>query len=118
MENYLRSVVNKQHMKPDAIANLIVQKGLKNTSLAMFPESERREILDKVTETYIRLGKSNELLEILEHIDVNKYSEKLKAMAEHSFQLQEYRKAVKLYEKIGDIAFAEYIKENFLKNLI
>jgi DNA-binding SARP family transcriptional activator len=102
-------------MKPEIIAQIIVQKGLKNVNLTMFSEDEKRKILEALAEIYIRQGRADEVLDIIESVDVKKFTEMMKTMAENAFQLGEYEKAARIYEKIGDAQFATYIRENFLK---
>ena len=102
-------------MDPDVIVPIILKKGLKNVNLAMFSESEKRIILEKVAEIYLRLNKKDELLQILELTDMKKYNELLREMAESYFSMCEYEKAAFVYEKIGDAQMAATIKGNFLK---
>jgi hypothetical protein len=103
-------------MKPESIAQVIVQKGIGNVNLSMFSEDDKKAILACVAEIYIRQGKANEVMDILEYVDVTKFMERIKKMAEQCFQLGQYDQAAKLYEKLGDTAFAKYIKDNFLKS--
>jgi hypothetical protein len=103
-------------MNPEQMAQLIVQKGIKNINLNMFSEQDKRAILTEVAQIYIRQGKTDEVMDILEHVDANRFLDILKKTAEESFQLGEYEKAAKLYERIGDKQFSDYIKDNFLKN--
>ena len=114
-ENYLTLVVNSGIMNPEAIAQIIVQKGLNGVNLTMFSEEERKAILSSVAEIYLRQGKSDEVMGILEYIDLNRFLGILKSLAEKSFQLGEYEKAAKLYDRIGDTQLAKYITDNFLK---
>jgi hypothetical protein len=102
-------------MNADAIAQLIVQKGLSGVNLTMFSEIEKKAILSGVAEIYLRQGKSDEVMEILEYIDLTRFLGILKSLAEKSFQLGEYEKAAKLYERIGEAQLAKYITDNFLK---
>lgn len=102
-------------MKPEAIAQVIVQKGIGNVSLSMFSPEDKKEILASVAEIYIRQGKANEVMDILEFVDATRFMERIKKMAEQCFQLGQYEQAAKLYEKLGDAAFAKYITDNFLK---
>jgi hypothetical protein len=101
-------------MKPEIIAQLIVQRGLSNVNLTMFTETEKKAILSNVAEIYMRQGKTDEVMGILEFIDEQRFNEMLKKMAEQCFELSEYDKASKIYEKLGDKEFSQYIKDNFL----
>ncbi|HLD33777.1 MAG TPA: hypothetical protein VJB66_03550 [Candidatus Nanoarchaeia archaeon] len=96
------------------IVKLIVEKGLKNVNLSMFKDSERKAILQEVAEIFLRQGKTPEVLEILEHVDVKKFEDMLRPIAENCVELGDYKKAALIYEKIGYNDLAEFIRLNFV----
>jgi len=102
-------------MDKDTIVRIITEKGLKNVNLSMFSEQDRREIMEKVAEIYLRIGKTKEFLELLEFLDTKKYSEVMKKHAENIMLLGDYETAAMIYEKIGEKLMADTIRENFLK---
>lgn len=101
-------------MTPDAIAKLIVEKGLKNVNLSMFTDAERKTILQEAAEVFLRQGKTAEVIEILEHVDLQKFADLMRPLAENCVELGEYKKAAQIYEKIGHTTLAEFIRFNFL----
>jgi hypothetical protein len=99
-------------MDQEAIVKLILKKGIRNTNLGMFTEAERREILEKCAEQYFRLGNTEEVLNILQVTNLEKYANMMKKIAEDFIGIGEYRKAADIYEKIGQKEFAASIREN------
>jgi len=100
------------HMNPE-IVKLIVEKGLKNVNLSMFTEAEKKTILEDVAEVFLRQGKTSDVIEILEYIDLKRFAELLRPVAENCVELGEYKKAVQIYEKIGNHELATFIRVNF-----
>ena len=80
----------------------------------MFKDSERKAILQEVAEIFLRQGKTPEVLEILEHVDVKKFEDMLRPIAENCVELGDYKKAALIYEKIGYNDLAEFIRLNFV----
>jgi len=101
-------------MNPNEIIKIIMEKGLKNTDISMFPETERKAILTKLAEEYLRQGKTNDLLDILQEIDLKRFSVLMEKLAEDCITLGEYKKAALIYEKIGNRELADAIRENLL----
>ena len=97
------------------IVKLIVEKGVKNVNLSMFKDSERKAILQEVAEILLRQGKTPQVLEILEYVDVKKFEDMLRPVAEHCVELGDYKKAALIYEKIGYNELAEFIRINFVE---
>lgn len=106
---------SKQFMNPDAIAKLIVEKGLKNVNLSMFTDSEKKSILQEAAEVFLRQGKTADLLEILEYVDLKKFADMMRPLAENCVEQGEYKKAAQIYEKIGYGELAEFIRLNFVQ---
>ncbi|HLC19902.1 MAG TPA: hypothetical protein VJK72_03210 [Candidatus Nanoarchaeia archaeon] len=102
-------------MNPDAIAKLIVEKGLKNVNLSMFTDSEKKTILQEAAEVFLRQGKTADLLEILEYVDLKKFADMMRPLAENCVEQGEYKKAAQIYEKIGYGDLAEFIRLNFVE---
>ena len=102
-------------MDKEAIARLITQKGVKNFNLSMFPEQDRKEIMEIVANNYLRIGKVREFMELLEFLDTKKYQGIMKKYAEDIMLLGDFETAAMIYEKIGDKLMAQTIRENFLK---
>ncbi len=103
-------------MDEDAIAKLIVTQGKKSINLTMFSKEEQNSIMEKVAEHYLRLGKMEEFLAVLEVIDKSKFSDIVRRKAEDLLGMGEYQQAMRLYQKIGEQQMADTIKENFLSN--
>lgn len=104
-------------MNTEAVVQLIVEKGLKNVKLSMFKDSERKEILQQAAEIFLRQGKTAEVIEILEFIDMKKYADMLRPIAEQCVEIGDYRKAALIYERIGYHELAEFIRLNFTEAL-
>ena len=102
-------------MNTDAITKLIVEKGLKNVNLSMFTDSEKKTILQEAAEVFLRQGKTADVLEILEFVDLKKYADMMRPLAENCVEQGDYRKAVLIYEKIGYEDLAEFIRLNFVQ---
>ena len=102
-------------MNTEAITKLIVEKGLKNVNLSMFTDAEKKTILQEAAEVFLRQGKTVEVLEILEHVDLQKFADIMKPLAENCVEQGEYRKAVQIYEKIGHTELADFIRLNFVQ---
>ena|SRR3989344_4649721 len=117
MSSTARHIRRRAHSErmTNPIVKLIVEKGLKNVNLSMFKDSEKKAILQQAVEIFLRQGKTVEVLEILEHVDVKKFEDMLRPVAEHCVELGEYKKAALIYEKIGYSELAEFIKLNFLR---
>jgi hypothetical protein len=99
-------------MDKDVIVRLVVAKGVRNVNLSMFSEEDKREILEKTAETYLRLGKVDDLLSILEVIDLKKFSDVMRKQADNLIGIGEYEKAAQIYEKIGYKELADSIRQN------
>ena len=97
------------------MVQLIVSKGVKNVNLSMFSEEDRRTVLEQAAEIYLRQGKTAEVLEILQYIDLKRYADMLRPLAEQCIEAGDYDKAVLIYERIGHGELAEFIRENFVK---
>lgn len=80
----------------------------------MFSDEERKAILTQVAEVYVRQGKMNEVLEILELIDIKKFAEIMKPIAESCVERGDYRKAALIYERIGEKEMAAFVRANFV----
>src|SRR3989344_1840714 len=102
-------------MANDAIVQLIIGKGVKNVDLSMFSEENRKEVLQQVAEILLRQGKTAEVLEILEYVDLKRYSEIVSPLANQCIDTGDYKTAALIYEKLGDHDLAEFIKENFVE---
>ena len=102
-------------MNPDTIVKLIVEKGLKNVNLSMFTDAEKKTILHEAAEVFLRQGKTVEVLEILEHVDLQKFADLMRPLAENCVEQGEYKRAVQIYEKIGHAELAEFIRLNFVQ---
>lgn len=100
-------------MDAGAVVKVIVEKGAKNINLSMFSDSERKAILQEAAEQLLRQGKTAEVLEILEFVDVKRYADMLRPIAEQCVELADYKKAALIYEKIGYHELAEFIRLNF-----
>lgn len=103
-------------MDAGAVAKLIVTKGFKNVNLTMFTDSERKAILQDAAEQLLRQGKTTEVLEILEFVDLKRYADMLRPVAEQCVESADYKKAALIYEKIGYHELAEFIRTNFVEN--
>ncbi len=101
-------------MDTGAVVKLIVQKGFKNVNLSMFSESEKKAIMQEVAEIYLRQGKTSQVLEILEYVDLKRFADLMRPVAEQCVELGDYDKAALIYEKIGYHDLAEFIRENFV----
>ena len=97
----------------EAIVKLIVEKGAKNVNLSMFTDSERKAILQEAAEIFLRQGKTTELMEILEFVDLKRYADMMRPIAENCVEMGEYARAAQIYEKIGYDDLAEFIRLNF-----
>ena len=97
----------------EAIVKLIVEKGAKNVNLSMFTDSERKAILQEAAEIFLRQGKTTELMEILEFVDLKRYADMMRPIAENCVEMGEYVRAAQIYEKIGYDDLAEFIRLNF-----
>jgi hypothetical protein len=102
-------------MDPQTIVRLIVEKGYRNVNLSMFTDSERKAILQEAAEVFLRQGKTAHVLEILEHVDLKKFADILRPMAENCVELGDYKKAALIYQKIGYHELSEFITVNFVK---
>ena len=102
-------------MDTDGVVQLIFQKGLKNVNLSMFSDQEKKVILTQVAEVFIRQGKHQEVMEILEYVDLHKFSDIMKPIAEACMERGDYRRAVMIYEKIGEKQMAEFLQANFVE---
>ena len=97
----------------EAIVKPIVEKGAKNVNLSMFTDSERKAILQEAAEIFLRQGKTTELMEILEFVDLKRYADMMRPIAENCVEMGEYVRAAQIYEKIGYDDLAEFIRLNF-----
>jgi MarR-like DNA-binding transcriptional regulator SgrR of sgrS sRNA len=104
-------------MNPETIVRLILDKGINRVNLSMFTDSERKAILQQAAEQFLRQGKTKQVLDILEHVDMKKYADMLRPIAESCVELGEYKKAALIYEKIGYHELAEFIQLNFVDSL-
>ena len=103
-------------MANDAIVQLIIGKGVKNVDLSMFSEESRKEVLQQVAEILLRQGKTAEVLEILEFIDLKRYAAMVRPLADQCVDSEDYRTAALIYEKIGDKELSRFIIKNFVEN--
>lgn len=102
-------------MNPEAVVQLIINKGLKQVNLSMFSDSEKKAILQQVAEIFLRQGKTTEVLEILEYVDLKRFADLMRPIAEQCVERGDYAKAALIFEKIGDHDLAEFIRENFME---
>jgi hypothetical protein len=102
-------------MDPETVVKLIVNKGVDKVNLSMFSETERKAILQQVVEAYMRQGRVSDVLDILEHVDLKAFADRMRPVAEQCVELGEYKKAALIYEKIGYRDLSEFITENFVK---
>jgi len=100
-------------MDAGAVVKVIVEKGAKNINLSMFNDSERKAILQEAAEQLLRQGKTAEVLEILEFVDLKRYADMMRPIAEQCVEKADYKKAALIYEKIGYHELAEFIRLNF-----
>ncbi len=101
-------------MEEETIAKLILTKGLKNVNLSMFTDEQRKVIMQKLAEHYVRLGKMDELLGILEQTDKKSFEGIMKQRADQLLSLGDYKTAAAIYDKLGEKEIAASIRDNFL----
>ncbi|MBS3142564.1 hypothetical protein J4464_04220 [Candidatus Woesearchaeota archaeon] len=99
-------------MANEGIVKMIVQKGAANVNLSMFSEEEKREILGEAAKHFIRMGKENEIIHILEYLDPVQYADKMLKKAESFMSLGEFETAAIIYEKLGMKDMADTIRSN------
>jgi len=100
-------------MDHDTIVHLMLQKGYKGVNIAMFSDEEKRIILQKLAEHLVRLNRTDELIQILEHLDPKRYESMLKERADMLMSLGQYAKAADILEKLGEKEFADSLRKNF-----
>lgn len=102
-------------MMTDSIVKLIVSKGIGNVNLSMFSGKKKKDILQQAAEALLRQGKTTEVVRILEDVDVKKFADMLRPVAEQCLELGDFSRAALIYEKIGDREMSQFIKANLIQ---
>ncbi len=97
------------------IAKLLIKKDAKDFNLSMFSVEEQRSIAGEIFKIYLRQGKPEDAIRLLEFVNPMEHSAVMKEIADKAMNMADYQRAALIYEKIGDKLMAEYIRGNFLK---
>ncbi len=99
-------------MNAEALAQIVVRNGVKQTDLSMFSLDEQKRVYARAGEELLRLNRINDAIDALERAGKLPI-EMLRKMAQSKMDLREYESASVLFEKIGDKEMADFLKENF-----
>lgn len=96
------------------IAKLIVNKGIDNFDVSMFPEEQKKEILSQAANIFMRQGKFKEAVISLEKAGLPLPVEQIRLVADKKILMGQYKEAHELLSKTGQIEMAKFVKANFL----